>query len=934
MSPRIAVLVLATLLVVPYCFAGNTGKIAGKVTDAKSKEPLAGVNITIVGTSLGAATDPDGGYTILNVPPNSYNLKASILGYDPVTVNGLHVSIDLTTRQDFELSESVVEQKEVVITAERPLVQKDITASTAIIEKELISQIAVTEVNDVVKLQAGVAVSSDGNLHLRGGRTGQIAYQIDGVEVTDPYDHSNTIDVGANVIQELQVVSGAFNAEYGQAMSGVVNIVTRDGGSKLSGNFQSYAGSYISKRSDIFWNLGSVQPTSIRSFEGTLSGPLIEDKLSFFANGRYSYNTGYLFGKRTFLTTDLSREASNSGGSNFIISQHGDGAYVSMNPNEREFGQGKLAYRLFPSMKVSYNFIYDHQKYQDFDPNERLTPDDNLHRFRKAYSNILSVNHAISATSFYNLSFSYLFKDYRSYLYENIYTGDPLRPTLYVDNSLKQNPPYSLDIGGTNMNRFTRNTGTYSVKLDWTSQINQEVQVQLGSEYKKHLIYYQNIDLVPMVDQNGQQVFPFNVAVPALTVSGHDQYAHRPFEASGYVQSKFEAHYLILNAGIRIDAFNSNAVILSDPTDPDILHPLRPGNQFYDLNGNGVYEPGLGERPKTAADRQSYWYKNATTKYQVSPRIGLAYPVGVGSVIHFSYGHFFQLPGYELLYENPGFKLGVGSGNQGLFGNADLQPQRTVKGEIGLKQQLSEDIAIDVTMFFEDFRNLTGTQVDDIVVFTGERTYSQYANSDFGYSKGVVVKLEKRFAGGLAASIDYTYSITNGNASNPTDARNAKLGGGAPETFITPLDWDQRHTLNLVAAYTRPKDWGFSLIGNLFSGQPYTPAVNKNSSVKQNGFPNNSAYRPNIFNIDLRMNKDFSLGDVGLSIYLRAFNLLDLDNPRTVYANSGDPRFTFDQLDAEKINPKLYYNTLDQLYTNAGYFSEPRRIELGSTISF
>jgi outer membrane receptor for ferrienterochelin and colicin len=933
-SIRLLVIIALIFATIAIVRAGSTGKISGKVIDAKSKEPLLGVNVVIPGTSLGASTNIEGQYTILNVSPNTYTLKASLLGYGPVTINGLQVSIDLTTTQNFELTESVVEQQEVIITAERPLVQKDMTASTAIVGKDLISKIAVTEVQDIVKLQAGVAVSSDGSIHLRGGRTGQIAYQIDGVAITDPYDNSNTIDVGANVIQELQVISGAFNAEYGQAMSGVVNIVTRDGGSKLSGNFQTYAGSYVTKRSDIYWNLGSIEPTSIRSFEGTLSGPIIEDKLAFFANGRYSYNTGYLFGKRTFLTTDISREDPNAPGSNFIITPHGNGAYVSMNPNERIFGQGKISYRVIPSMKLSYNYIYDHQNYQDFDQNERLTPDNNLQRFRKAYSNILSLNHAVSSSSFYTASFSYLFKDYRSYLFEDIYTGVPARPTLYVDNNLKQNPPFSFDIGGTNMNRFARNTGTYSFKLDWTSQLDKEIQLQLGGEYKKHLIYYENINLVPMVDQNGQQVFPYNVTIPSLTTQDHDEYSHRPYEAAGYIQSKFEAFHLIFNAGVRFDAFNPNGVVLSDPTDPDILSPIKPSNQFNDLNGDGVYEPGLGETQKTVADRAQYWYKNASTKYQVSPRLGLAFPISADGVIHFSYGHFFQLPGYEFLYTNPGFKLGVGSGNQGLMGNADLQPQKTVKGEIGLKQQLSEDIAVDVTMFFEDFRNLTGTQTDEIVVFSGERKYSQYANSDFGSSKGIVLKIEKRFFGGLATSLDYTYSITKGNASNPTDARNALLGGGSPETFIAPLDWDQRHTLNLVVAYSKPKDWGFSLIGNYFSGQPFTPAINKNSSVKKNAFPTNSAYKPNIFNVDIRMNKDFAFDNVGLSLFVRVFNLFDLDNAKSVYANSGDPLFTFDKLDAENIHPKLYYNTLDELYTNPGFFSEPRRIEFGTSLNF
>ena len=341
-----------------------------------------------------------------------------------------------------------------------------------------------------------------------------------------------------------------------------------------------------------------------------------------------------------------------------------------------------------------------------------------------------------------------------------------------------------------------------------------------------------------------------------------------------------------------------------------------------------------GEASKTVADRESYWYKKATVKYQVSPRIGLAFPITDKGVIHFSYGHFLQQPSYELMYANPDFELGVGSGNQGLFGNADLKPQKTVKGEIGLQQQIGDDIAVDVTIFFEDFRNLTGTQTDEILVYGKAQSYSKYANSDFGFSKGFIIKFEKRFSGGLATNIDYTYSVTKGNASNPADARDALTGGALPETFIAPLNWDQTHTLNLSVAYNKANDYGFSVIGNFYSGQPFTPSVNKNTLVTQNAFPRNSQVKPAIFNIDLRVYKDFLIGNTIMSIFAKVFNVLDLDNPTNVYGNSGDPQFTFDELDAEKINPRLYYNTLDQLYTNPTFYSEPRRVEVGFSYNF
>ena len=923
-------IVLSFVVIVNYIFAGTTGKIAGRVTDAKTGEGIPFANVIIEGTTLGAATNLEGYYTIINVPPGVYTLRASVVGYETKIVTNVRVNIDLTTRIDFELREKTVELgQEVVVTATRPLIQKDLTASTSVVGADLISELPVTEVRDVLTLQAGVIVSASGGIHVRGGRSGQLAYQIDGVTITDAYDNSTVIDVGTSAIQELQVISGAFNAEYGQAMSGVVNIVTKDGDNNFNGNIQLYSGDYYSKRNNIFMNIDHINPFSVQNLDVSLSGPILRDRLFFFTNARYYYNEGHLYGKRVFLPTDVTREVSPD---SFIVQASGDGAFVPMNPNKRFFYQTKLTQRVTPTFKLSYNFIYDYQNYKDYDNFQRLNPDNNLNRFRKGYSNTISINHAISNWSFYQLNFSYYFKDYRHYLYKDIYTGDPTRPTLYVDNDLIQNPPYSFSTGGTNTSRFVRNTGTYSVRLDWTSQLTQEIGIKFGGEFKQHRIYFENINLQPMVDENGNKVNPFNVIIPPVTTNNYDTYLRKPKEGAAYFQTKLEMFNMIVNAGVRLDIFNPDGVVLSDPTDPNIYDPIKPDNKFYDYNGNGVQDPD--EPSKTIEDRLKYWYKKASIKYQVSPRVGIAYPITDKGVIHFSYGHFLQLPSYELLYTNPDFELGVGSGNQGLFGNADLKPQKTVKGEIGLQQQIGDDISVDVTMFFEDFRNLVGTQTDEVLVFGGARSYSIYANSDFGFSKGITFRFEKRFSGGLATNLDYTYSITKGNASNPADARNAILGGALPETFIAPLDWDQTHTLNIVVAYTKPRDFGFSIIGNFYSGQPYTPQINKNTRVTQNAFPRNSGRKPSIFNVDLRAYKDIPIASTTLTLFVKVYNVFDANNPRGVFGDTGDPFFTFGKLEAQKINPKLYYNTLDELYTNPGFFSEPRRVEFGISYNF
>ena len=285
-------------------FAGTTGKITGKVIDNADNSPLPGANVRVEGTTLGAAADQGGEFIILNVPPGSYTLKASFIGYSESVIHEVRVSIDVTTRIDFTLSESVLELGQTVeVVARRELIQKDLTATTAIVDDKSIQNLPVTEVNEIITLQAGV-VERDG-LHIRGGRAGEVAYWIDGVPVTDSYDGSTIVDVNKNLVQELQVISGAFNAEYGQALSGIVNIATKEGSDRFGGSISTYLGDYVSTHDKFSWgaypttyntqavssvplflDIKNFNPIAIHNFEGSLFGPLVKDKLFFNINAR------------------------------------------------------------------------------------------------------------------------------------------------------------------------------------------------------------------------------------------------------------------------------------------------------------------------------------------------------------------------------------------------------------------------------------------------------------------------------------------------------------------------------------------------------------------------------------------------------------------------------------------------------------------------
>ena len=901
------------------CLYASTGKIAGRVIDSKTKEPVIGASVLIEGTRQGASTDLEGRYTIINVPPGNYTLRVSSIGYSNSVRTNVQVSIDLTSRQDFDLIESIIESDEVIVIAEKPLIRKDLTASTAVVGAEQLQTLPVTEFSQILNLQAGYVGG-----HVRGGRSGEVGYWIDGIPVTDAYDGSNVVEVNKDMIQELQLVSGAFNAEYGQAMSGIVNIATKEGGNEFHGSVSTYIGDYVSTHKDIFKGIDEINPVNIRNFEGSLNGPIVKD-LSFFANARYIYFGGWLNGIRRF--TPENYVSTSEQGETILYtlpSGKGDSSIVPMNWSERVYLQGKLNYRLSSLIRLSYSIIYDNRDYQDYSRSYQYNPDGNLNRFSNSLTNILQLNHSVSSMSFYTLGVSYFKRKYEHYLYE-----DPYDPR-YVHPDLTSTLPYSFMTGGTDLSRFQRETETLLGKLDFTTQLNHEHLIKFGFEGRLHQLKYEDITLRPIESQTDFNSLPTPyIQTRILDESSmyNSHYTKKPIELSFYLQDKMEFNSLIINIGVRFDYFNSNGKVLVDESDPNIFEPIKPSNRFNDLNGNGIQDPG--ETTKTVADREAYWYKDAKSKFQISPRFGASFPITDKGVIHFSYGHFFQIPRFELLYQNPFFKLGSGTGNLGIVGNADLNPEMTINGEVGLQQQLTDDISVDVTAYFRDVRDLSGTRADEIVLFGGSATYNKYVNSDFGFIKGFIISLSKRFSGGFAATLDYTFQVANGSASNPQESRNAIAGGSLPEVQLTPLAWDQRHTANATVSYNN-RGWGGSVIAQYGSGFPYTPRRSEDIT----SLITNSQIKPASLNVDVRFHKELKLGPLNSTIFLRVFNLFDNKNENGVYDDTGRAGFTTDEERLRRTGVKETVNTISDWFTNASFYSEPRRIELGLIIEF
>jgi outer membrane receptor protein involved in Fe transport len=885
--PYILSFLLLALLFSFRVYAGTTGKLTGKVTDATTNEPLIGTNIIVVGTNMGAAADVDGNYFILNMPPGTYQVKATQIGYSSTTIQNVKISVDQTTRIDIKLGEQVIQLQNVVVTSTRGYVQKDLTSTEEKISGEQISMMPVEDVQSVVNLQAGVVEG-----HFRGGRIGEVKYLIDGVSVNDVYSGESTMEADVSSIQELQVLTGTFNAEYGEALSGVVNQVTKIAGEKYTGNFSLYTGDYFTNRDTIFPHVNKVRPKDVYNLQASLSGPVpfTDDFMKFYLSGRFLNDNGYIYGQRIFNPKD----SSNFNVSPVYVGATGDNAYVPMNSSQKITLQGKIAFQVGSGKGIVFNGLYQNDDYRVYDQSFRLNPDGDYNYFQKSFLGSASYTQLFSSKSFLDFLGSAYISDYKQYVYEN-----PLDPRYVNPQRLADVSGASFYTGGTQNWHFLHKTNTYTGKIDFTSQITDIHEIKTGIELDYHTLNYQDFETI--IDATTG----FKPALPSVGSFNYNVYKNHPYQLAAYFQDKIELDYLIVNVGIRYDYFQPDANVLFNPDSVSALSDLNP--------------PFPG----------SYFYK-ASTKSQFSPRLGISYPITDKGAVHISYGHFFQIPPFDYLYRNPNFRIPLSGDvnpiNQNTIGNADLKPQQTVMYEIGLQQEIFTDFGINVTTYYKDIRNLLGVELyleNNLVRF------AKYINTDYGSVTGFTVSFQKKFSDGFSANLDYTFQVAKGDASDPNDAFN-KAQATPPvqaNKQLVPLDWDRRHSLNLTATAGELENYLISLVAQLGSGLPYTPSLQQTNTGIQN-----SSNKPAFFNVDLYLTKYLKLEGFNLSVFAKVYNLFDTPNEINVFTDTGRAGYTL-QLTQPQSAPKGV-NTLAQFYTRPDYYSSPRQVIVGAQIDF
>lgn len=893
-------------------FAGTKGKIAGKVSD-NSGEALVGVQVFIEGTTKGTTTDVDGKYSLVNLDPGEYTVVFTYIGFATVKVEKVEVLVDKTTTIDTKMSEEVIEGEEIVVTAQRPIVEKDRTTTTSYVSAAQLEDLPLVSINEAINQQAGVV---DG--HFRGGRTGEVSYLVNGVPINNAFNNGASFDVEQNMVSSLEVISGVFNAEYGQAMSGVVNIVTKGVSRDWSGSFLGYAGRIVSNRkldfvtrntentiflsrddfsNDVFTYSEVAPSVGDQDYQLSLGGPIIKDKLGIQTTLRYVTFDGHLIGRDLFRPSDVQSATLSSGAdpSTWLLMSTGNGEFESLNRQKRISLNSSIVYEINSRLKLDYNLFFQTGDGRNYDHFYKYNPSAINPYYFYNQTHILGLRYSLNSNSFANLSYSYLDDRSENYLYDDVTASGDLDERYVAARMSSQQGQYAFAMGGNNLGSGQSITKTHTIVADFTSQVNNTILWKSGITTRLHSLDNESFGI--SVNQATQRAFrsddPFS----------NNSLEVQPWEIAAYSQVKIELDELIVNAGLRVDYFEPDYIVPIDLTQYhlDTILDVETGNMISNR-------------------------KNADPTYQVSPRLGVAFPISEQGVMRFSAGLFFQTPQLNLLYTNNEFDRPQGA-DRYTIGNANLEPERTLQFEVGLQQGLSETMGMDLTVFSKDIRELSGQTAvrGNIGVPVG-----RLQNIDYGTVKGFTLSLFERGKGQVSWTVDYTLQFASGSASNPAERFNRFVNNADEIIAINRLDWDKRNVLNNSITWNSKFGLTLSAINSLQAGSPYTSERENITSL----IPNNED-KPTQFNSDIRAYYKPPILTQNIEFFLQVDNVFDTKRHYGIYVDTGlsDESTELQRyLDAGTVPGGL--NSLEEWYIDQSRMSSPRSIKIGLSYKF
>ncbi|MGQ9664547.1 MAG: TonB-dependent receptor [bacterium] len=846
---------LALILATAFLFGAEYGKITGRVRDAETGEPLIGADVIVEGTELGASTDEKGDYVILYVPAGTYVVTASYLGYDPFTYAQVIVNADQTTNLNFRLKPTVIEVEKVTVIAEKPPIVASQTQSGHSVTAQDISRLPVTTINQVVTLQAGVSTSNLGT-HVRGGRPEEVTYYVDGIMTKVPHTGAQSAQINASAVEEVSVVSGGYDAEYGDALSGIINVVTKEGGSKPSGSFR-----YLTDEVFFMDNLKNRLNYGYNLYDLSFGGPLpAVSRLRYFLSGELTLTDAYA---TALYKVPSPRNIYRAQGRLSYVMPNNKGKLTLSGFNSRDqyVTWSSLGLKYFENRPMSRtkNYILSSTLNYMFTAQTLFSLKAGITHYDRVYGNR---DYAWEDSVGHNWFDDYRFKAEHCIAY---LTEDKLPPKDVIVDSLMQyhteytnRDVYALRNNPYGVEGLFYTYGDYRVWRYWQ---NDDIQARFDISHAIGKVH----EFKSGIDYVGYNLKYYDNNLPWVSNPFWDYYERQPYKVAAYIQDKMDFEGLIARLGIRFDYFDPKSFTYKEPNNP--------------RNDTIVW---------------------ADKSYKFSPRLGFSLPVTERMKFRFNYGQYFQLPALDDMFgttDTAVIRLALTRGNT-IVGNIFMKPEKTVQYEVGIENQFTQDVVMGFTAYFKDVYDLS--QIREVIALP--MPYFQFFNVDYGNIKGFEIRLDKTMSNMWAFGLSYTLQFAKGTASYAGEFyRDFYYGGIDPITGLPLqppvidywLDFDERNIVNANLDLSLPADFVFiplqnfnsSFVFSYHSGHPYTPEDLRGNKIGDE----NSARMPGYWNVDMNASKQIKIGSVKLLLTALIDNLFNTKQITEVYVTTGDP---------------------------------------------
>jgi len=909
---RSLITLVVLLCMVFSVFGQGNCVIEGRVTDPISGEALPGVNVIIKGSYYGSATDLEGRFRLAGMSPGTYDIQFSMIGYKIVLKTNTIVTIAEPAYVEIELEQTTLALgQEVVVEGERPLFEVDQTSSSVRLTSDDLKMNIVENVGDVLAEQAGIT-SQDNEIHIRGGRVDESMFIVDGMSVKDPLSGSATnLYLNVDAIEEMEVITGGFNAEYGQAMSGIINIKIKEGSQDYHGTL-SYSSDHFGLK-ELPWEAFTKD-----RIEFTLSGPeifsgalnalglKIPGQFSFFLNGYMNLDNSYLPQADDLFPSQSWMEG--------------------LAPRQRNDWHGlyKLTWHINSQKKLSVSYDYSLNINQGWGFPYRYQYILNNYNTitQEAILSSLQYTHTLSSKLFYEITMGRFFTNIHSAVqnkhwteYEQTTDTDPINYYLLgIDGEIDIAYGDEFWDHGDAADWYDYYSDNFSIDADINYQPSKRHSYKAGVEHKRSELQVIDIDS-PWLGESGLG-------------RNYDFWNVTTDYGSFYIQDRITFDGMIANLGIRYDYWFPGQYLEEAVADSSVLTITDAARaKFY---------------------AETFEFAGGRAKGHLSPRLGISHPVTDSDVLYFNYGHFSQLPTFNYVYA----KLrSSAEATYQLFGNPNLSPKTTVAYEIGIKHKFDANQVLEVKAFYKDMFDYETSQ--RVTLFNpryGHLSYLIYINMDYARSRGIEMKFKRRFAKFFSADVNMSYSFTTGKSSTPLDNLLVEAGRLDEKPLgENYLRWDQPFSVfaNLhfnvgkkdelhLFGLGLPTDWGISARIEYQAGRRYTGMENITIREEDGKFyyegqsksdtPYSETADP-FTTVDLKLNKYFQVSGLELKAYCTIENFFNVKRPSSI-----NP-FTGQGYDPGEIYSYGFINSPDPNY-NPGRYSIPRTIELGMSVRF